>query len=206
MSVSQIAIQQLPLRISSFSRQLFDLGVDVPIADQDVGPAVVIKIKKAAAPSKILRMFAQAAVKGGVLKCGASQIVIEGRSIASKIRFDNVKIAVKIVIGGRYAHSSLRFAIGTERTASFHRDVGKFSVFTILIESAGRGIVGDVNVRPAVVVKIPGKYAEPIRPIGRENSGRFRYILECAVAIVVKKNILAANQAGRTARDHHTFI
>src|SRR5258708_36988072 len=85
--------------------------------------------KKTAAPTEILRVLAEAGVERGVFKCGSTEIMIEGRSVACEIRFHNIEIAVEIVIGGGYPHTSLRFAVGAEGAARFHGDVGKFSVF-----------------------------------------------------------------------------
>src|SRR5256885_8104868 len=67
-AVAQIAIEKLSLRIASFGGELFDFGIDVAVADEDVGPTVVVKIEKAAAPAEILRVFAEAGLERGVFK------------------------------------------------------------------------------------------------------------------------------------------
>src|SRR5439155_1375109 len=83
-----------------------------------------------------------------------AEIVVKRRRVAGEIRFDQVEIAVEIVIGDRDAHAGLRLAVGAESATSFDGDVGEGAVLLVLIKGAGGGIVGDVNVRPAVVVKI----------------------------------------------------
>ena len=51
MAVAQVSIEQLTLWVSSLGLQLLNFGIHMPIADQDVGPAIVIEIEEAAAPA-----------------------------------------------------------------------------------------------------------------------------------------------------------
>src|SRR5580704_7392859 len=55
-AVPQILVEQLALGIAGFSLQLLDLRIDVAVADQDVGPSVVIHVEEAAAPTQELRV------------------------------------------------------------------------------------------------------------------------------------------------------
>ena len=68
MAVVQVVVEQFSLRISGFGLQLLDLGIDVAVADQDVGPSVVIEIEEAAAPAEKLRMRTEAGGEGGVFE------------------------------------------------------------------------------------------------------------------------------------------
>src|SRR6266566_5173505 len=159
------------LSVTGFGGELLDFGIDVAIANQDVRPAIIVKIKEAAAPAEILSVLAETGGECGVFEVCGAKIVIQRRSITGEIGFDDVVIAVEIIVRGGDAHTGLRFAVGTERTAGFHGDVGEFSIFAILVEGAGGGIVSDVNVRPAIVIKIGGEDAEAVGTVGGENSG-----------------------------------
>src|SRR5207237_9258101 len=86
--VAQIAIEQLALRISRLCLQLFDFGIDVAIAKQDIGPSVVVHIEKSAAPAQVLRVFAQACSKRSILKISASEIVVEILLVSRQFGFD----------------------------------------------------------------------------------------------------------------------
>ena len=77
-----------------------------------------------------------------------------------------------IVIGGGNAHPGLRLAIRTERTSSFDRDVLKLSVLLVLVERARRRIIGNVDIRPTVIVKIGSEHAEAVRAVCAKNSRR----------------------------------
>src|ERR1700722_2484314 len=54
MQVAQIAIKQLALGVAGFGLELLNFGIDVAVADQDVGPAAVVHVEKSAPPSQIL--------------------------------------------------------------------------------------------------------------------------------------------------------
>src|SRR5260370_30908015 len=74
--VTQVAIEKFALGVSGLGLQLFDLGIDVAVADQDVGPAVVVEIEKAAAPAEIFGGEAESGGEGGVLEAAAAEMVI----------------------------------------------------------------------------------------------------------------------------------
>src|SRR5260370_41734161 len=97
-------VEQFPLRVRRFRFELLDFGIHVAVANQDVGPAVVVEVEKAAAPAKILRVLAEAALKPGVLEICAADLAVEARSIPGKLRHDEIETAVEIVIGGKDAH------------------------------------------------------------------------------------------------------
>src|SRR2546426_177339 len=134
----------------------FDLDPIVAAAQEDVRPAVVVHVEKAAAPAEILRVFAETALVRAVLEIRAAEIVVERGRISGEICFDEIKIAIEIVIGGGDAHAGLGLAVGAEGAARFKGDVDKRSVLFVLIQRAGGGVVGNVNVRPAIVVEIGG--------------------------------------------------
>ena len=176
------------------------------VANEDVGPAVIVHVKKTAAPAEILRVLAETALIGGVLEIRAAQIVVERRRVASEIRFDEIEIAVEIVIGGGDAHAGLWLAVGAESAAGLDGDVGEGTVLFVLIKRAGGGIVGDVNVRPAVVIEIGGEHAEAKSAIGFQDAGFFADVGERAVTVVVIENVFSAVESRRPAGNHHAFV
>src|SRR6266550_6845403 len=116
------------------------------IADKNVQPAVIIHIEKAATPSQVLCVRTEARRESPVLKICITKVVVERRSVSSKIGFDKVKIAIKVVIACRNAHASLRFAIRTQSASRFNGNVGKLSIFLVLIKSAWGGVIRHINV------------------------------------------------------------
>src|SRR5437764_13171270 len=63
----------------------------------------------------------------------------------------------------------VRFAIRAKRTSSLDSDVLKFSVLLVLIKGTRSGIVGDVNIGPAIVVQICRQNSQTVRAIGTKN-------------------------------------
>ena len=139
------------------------------VADQDVGPAVIVHIEKAYPPAQKLRVRAQACGERGVLEICSALIVVERGRIAGEVRLDQIQIAIHVIICSRDTHAGLRFTIGAQRAAGFDGDVLELAVLLVLVEGAGGGVIGNVNVGPAVVVEIGGQNAQAVGAIGVEN-------------------------------------
>src|SRR5437868_11058902 len=176
MAIVQILVKQLPLRVSRFRLELLDLRIDMPVANQDVRPAIVIHVKKSATPAKELGVRSQTRSKGRVLEAGAALVTIERRRIAGEVCFHDVEVAVHIVISSRNPHPRLRLAVGAERATRFNRDILKFAVLLVLIKRARGRIICYVDIRPAVVVEIRGQHLKTIRTIRAEDSCAFENI------------------------------
>ena len=69
----------------------------------------------------------------------------------------------------------------------------------------GGRIVGDVDIRPAVVVEVGNRHAQAVGAVRLQDAGLLADIREGAVAVVVKQDVLAALQSRRTARHHDAF-
>ena len=108
--------------------------------------------------------------EGRIFEIGAALVVIERRRVSGEIRFDDVEIAVQIVVGGGDAHARLRLAVGTERASRFDGDIFEFSVLLVLVKRARRGIVGHVDIGPAIVVEICSQHAEAVSAVRAQNS------------------------------------
>src|SRR5260370_4438187 len=100
-AVAEIFVEQLALRVAGFGLELLDFGIHVAVADENVGPAVVVHVEKAATPAKGLSVPAEAGLKSGIFKIPAAEVAVERRRCAGKIRFDAIEIAVEGEIGGR---------------------------------------------------------------------------------------------------------
>jgi hypothetical protein len=60
-----------------------------------------------------------------------------------------------------------------------------------LVEGAGRGVIGDINIGPTVVVEVGGEHSKAVGAVGVGDAGSFRNIGERAVAIVVVEDVFA---------------
>src|SRR6516162_903018 len=206
MPIAQILIQQFPLRVSCLGFELLDLGIDVTVANQDVRPAIIVHVEEAASPAEELCVSTKSRGKGRVFETSSANIVIKRRRISREVRLHDIEIAIHVIVGSGNSHAGLRLAIWAESASGFDRDVFELAVLLVVIERAGGGVVRDIDVRPAVVIKISGKHAESVRSGGTGNSCRLRDVGKSAVAVIVVKNVLAALKTRRPARDHDALV
>ena len=76
LAVAQIAVQILVLGIRRVDMGAIDLGIDVPVRDENVEPAVVVHVKETDTPAEIARVDAQAREIGVILERAVAQIEI----------------------------------------------------------------------------------------------------------------------------------
>src|SRR6202162_2768339 len=206
MSVPQIAVEQFTLGITRFGFQLFDLGINVAVADQNIGPAIVVEIEEPATPSQKLRVRAQPRGERGILEVARALIVVERRGVAGEIGLDQIEVSIQIVIRRGNPHAGLRLSVRAQGTPRFHGDVFQRSILFFVIESAGSRVISHVNIRPTVIIKIGSEHAQSISPVRAKDSSGLGNVGKRAVATVVVKNIFPALQPRRSARYQHTFI
>src|SRR5262249_18363471 len=132
-------------------------------------------------------------------------IPIERGGVVGEIRLENVEAAVAIEISNGGAHASLRATVFVQRGAGNYRDILEGAVAIVVIKDAGRGIAGDKNVGPAVIVVVEGGDAEGVVAVGFFDVRFFGNVLKCAVAAIAVEDILRAGQALRAAHHRNTF-
>ncbi len=141
-----------------------------------------------------------------IFKAAVAEVEVERVCVSGEVGLDEVEQAVAVEVADRNAHARLGFAVGRESDARFDGDVFEGPVFLILVIRSSGGVVGDVDVGPAVIVKIGDRDAEAIGADGVEDAGLFRYVGEGSIAVVVVEDVLAALQAGRPAGDLDAFV
>ena len=87
-------IEHLALAIAGFARFLAHFGIDVAVASEDVGPAIVIEIEKAGSPAEKARVAPEPGLEGHVFEIVVAQVAIEGRGIAGEVGFEDRELAV----------------------------------------------------------------------------------------------------------------
>ena len=78
--------------------------------------------------------------------------------------------------------------------------------FQVLVHERLRGIVGDVDVGPAIIVEVADADTESVGAAHFGDARAFGHVRKRAVAIVVVEDVGVAVQSGRPARYHHGFI
>src|SRR5205085_7260308 len=95
---------------------------------------------------------------------------------------------------------------GTEGAAGENADVLELAVFLVLVKQAGAGIVGDVNVSPAIVVEVRRQNTQSVGAIGLGDARGLGNVGERAIAIIVVEDVLASVQTWRPAGHHDAFV
>src|SRR5512140_1749223 len=93
------------------------------IADEDVGPAVVVEVNEANSPSEKTRVLAQPGLERLIVESHLAQISVKTGCIAREVCFHQVEVAIAIVVDGRNTHTGLRLAVGTVSHTRFDGDV-----------------------------------------------------------------------------------
>src|ERR1700730_4130283 len=134
-SVMQVVKQKRPLSVAHTERLSFHLWIHVTIRDENVGPSVVVIVKKLRAKTEIW-------IADGTNPCRARQVgelaivivVVEVVGIVRKIGLHNIGPSVAIVVGRVHTHASLFASVGTVGHASLGADFGESTLAVVVIE------------------------------------------------------------------------
>ena len=126
--------------------------------------------------------------------------MIEVRCVVGEIRFEDVERAVAIIIPYGHAHSSLLVAVLAVTTSGHHGDVRERPIVIVVKKDAGFGVHGDVDVGPAIIVKVARNRGNRVARPRLENPRPFGNVGKRAVSIVAVKDIRSLQEAhaGRT--------
>src|SRR5664279_5709298 len=94
-----------------------------------------------------------------------------------------------VIVAPCNAHGTERLALAIQSNASDHSLVGESAIGIVAVKVIWRGIVGNKQVRPAVIVVITPSRSEPIVFFGVVDPGFSGDLFECAVAAIVVEKI-----------------
>ena len=203
---AEVTVDHLALLVADFGADLPDLRVDVAVGEEDVEPAVVVEVGKARTPSEPARVEPETRLEGLVFTTPLPGIGVERRGVAGEVGLHDVQPPVAIEVADADAHAGLRLAVLAVRAAGSDADVFERAVVAVAVQRARVGVVGHVDVGPAVVVEVQRDDAEPVRPAGLGDPGAVRHVDERAVALVAIQQVLAARQSWRSARDRDALV
>ena len=184
-----------------------DLGKDVAVGHEDIDPTVVVEIEEPDAPSQILGVRAQSCLKDSVIKCSVAIVMVQIRGLVGVICLDDIEPAVAVVIANPHAHARLRNPIFIEGASNLRANLLEGSILVVVVEAAWHGVACDVNVGPAIIIKIRCAYTESVRagwnpllgyegrsrrPAWNCEAGSLGNVLKRSVAAIVIQNIAPA--------------
>src|SRR5260370_39656951 len=164
------------------------------VGEDEIGPAIIVKVKKHCAPAQILGMQTKSRGEGNIRKDSFTVIAVQGRRVIGEVGLKNIQPSVAVVIRDGCSHACLLAPIFVERYSSHHGNIGKGSIAIVVIENAWSTVAGYVDIRPAIIVKVECGNTERIVSIGLVYVSFGGNIREGSVTAIFIQNILRARQ------------
>ncbi len=122
----------------------------------------MIDVEEADAPPEPSGVDADAARKRPILAEPVAGVGVQRRRVAREVGLEDVGRAVAIVVADGEAHAGLRFPVLAVGAARTNRDVLERAVVAVAIQRARVRVVGDVDIRPPIVVEVERADAEAV--------------------------------------------
>jgi len=98
-AVSVVVIKDARFLEGAAEMLAVDFGVDVAVDEEEIGPAVVVEVEEHRAPAEIFGVEAEASGISNIVKSAVAIVAIESRGVVGEIGFENVEVAVAVVVG-----------------------------------------------------------------------------------------------------------
>ena len=119
---------------------------------------------------------------------------------------EDVQVSIEIEVANPQAHARLLLAVLVHRDSANQGVLGERAVPIVLEVEAWRGIAGNIDVGPTVVVKVRGNGRHPVRPASRFNPSLGAYVGEMALTVVAIQVAASRRQAARAAVHGHVLV
>src|SRR5581483_7081354 len=92
--------------------------------------------------------------------------VIESGSVVGEVGLEDIEVAIPVIVRDGRAHAGLLAPILIESDAGIFSSVGEGAVVVVVVEDGRGGVAGHVDVGPAVLVGVDGRYGEAVMAVG----------------------------------------
>ena len=175
------------------------------IDQQDIPPAIVIRIQEGAAPAHETRVHAQAQRNCGIVEVSAAAVPIQRGALVREIGAEDVVQPVAVEVRNGNAHPRQSPAVLVEGGSAQHRFVPKRSIASVDVQDRRRSVARNIDIRKVVTAEVAGDRPERIVPIGRVDPAFGGHIREPA-AVVAQQFVAREGQPARAARDRSVAI
>ena len=103
------------------------MGIDAAGGHEQIGKSVVVEVDHAGAPADVACLNANLCRTSYVLKVALAIVVIEAIGVLCEVGFENIEMAVQIVIADPDSHAGLLHAVFAERHSAQHTFFRKFA-------------------------------------------------------------------------------
>src|SRR5271165_3951527 len=204
-AVSKIQVKQPRLSIRRSQMRPINLGINVPVSDEDAEPPAVVYVEEHGAPTQVLSIEAKTGVEDSGSKSSVSVVQVERRDIVRKICLEYVGPAVAVVISYCRSHASLFAAVFVVGHAGIGSYIREGSIPVVAIENAWSSIAGDIDIRPAIAIVVERGDTQAVMPIRVGNATYLTYIFKLSSAEIVIEDVRCIGQPARSAHDRRAF-
>ena len=174
-------------------------SLDASVHLREVEVAVVVVVEERGAETgEVETRGAEADGRRGVLEAVGALVAEQRVGLADQMGDEEIEIAVVVDVAGDHAHPRLGQPVQVVGRTQHHRVVDERAVALVDPEVVGIGVVGDVDVEPAVVVEVGGHDAET-GVLDAGDAGTAAHVLEATVSGVAVEEVVDAGERGRTA-------
>ena len=121
--------------------------------DCKIGPAIIVEIGKARPPAGISRLDAKSRCDRDVGKIRGSVVMKQSIRVARKMRFEDIQVAIQVVIANSYPHSCLFHTIRTQGDPAFQAFFRKGIVVAVEKQETGCRVRSHIDIGPAILIK-----------------------------------------------------
>src|SRR5216684_7645007 len=183
------------------------LWKDVAIGDEDIGPGVVVHVKKAGAPThQAVVLLSHTGSPTHVLETLRAKIFVKTIGLLGKMRDEEAEPPAVVEIGEIHAHVAEFHAFAAERQAGEHADVRKGAVVVVVVEVVGNRVIGDEQVGPTIIIVVRPHHTQAVIADFVANAIFCRDFFKSAVATIVIEEVAFADEPPRAALHQDTFV
>src|SRR5258707_15881928 len=147
-------IKEAWLRVPAAQVEFVHLRIDMSVGEDEIGPAIIVKVKKHGAPAQILRVQTEPRGVSHIRKNSFTVIAVQGRRVIGEVGLKNIQPSVAVVIRDGSSHARLLPPFFVERHSSYHRNIGESAIAIVVIKNTWSTVAGHVDIRPAIIVKV----------------------------------------------------
>src|SRR6185369_7787832 len=173
--------------------------------EKNIRQSVVVQIHDTGAPAYVAGLYADTGSASYVFEVGFAIVAIQTVRVFAEMRLEQIDVAVEIVIADADSHPGLFLAVFAKGHAAHDAFLAKCPIVIVHEQQARRGIAGDVNVGPTILVEVGGDRGHAITATLRSDARCGADISECAVAVVAVEGMDSARQTAGSAFDGNSL-
>src|SRR5260370_11076802 len=121
-------IKEAWLHVPAAQVEFVHLRIDMSVGEDEIGPAIIVKVKKHGAPAQILRVQTESRGVSHIRKNSFTVIAVQGRRVICEVSLKNIRPSVAVVIRDVSSHASLLAPIFVARHSSHYREIGETAI------------------------------------------------------------------------------